>query len=166
MKKNIYALALITLTACTGLSETSSSITDSEAMDSLKVGVVQAVYQNVARGTEEVVALHSFATPKFKSALEQFYSVSEKNENCTEAIYQIHIVEGNGYGVEEAINANFIVNKQNGNVISHLMMPDGNQSVVQFAMQCENDYCLIDNVIDKNGKHSAIESIQMLCPIR
>lgn len=128
------------------------------ANDTQKINTVKNIYKQATaiskKGGNGEILNAKYATPKLAASIKQYnnymkhYDMSEGPDDCSDSMPKL--VEGNGYGLDNAHTSRFYMDK-NKRVVAELTFkaygekPD--VSKVAFDLVCNSGSCKVDDII-------------------
>lgn len=131
------------------------------ASDAAKINLIKQIYDNAAQAKDYSIPLN-YVTPSFAKELKRVEKVSQNDiDNGTGiACYENQPALLSEDWIDIGFKKAYSVNKQ-GQVVAQLTY-DNHTETVTFIMQCNQDKCLIDDIVDGIGRSK--KSLDSDCP--
>lgn len=145
------------------------------ANDTQKINTVKNIYKQATaiskKGGNGEILNAKYATPKLAASIKQYnnymkhYDMSEGPDDCSDSMPKL--VEGNGYGLDNAHTSRFYVDK-NKRVVAELTFKayGGGQpdvSKVAFDLVCSSGGCKVDDIIQMSYGGSFRADVAKYC---
>ncbi|MDO5770178.1 MAG: hypothetical protein Q4P13_11795 [Psychrobacter sp.] len=149
--------------------------------DSYKINTVKTMYYahikalKANENADELDTIYLYSSKELKKAIALVkadamsgYIVEDEDDisECSESVYDLHLIEGNGYDVSLVDEFDFKMLK-NGKVRADMWVGAKRDSEREhyskdFSLSCHGDTCKITDIFDANGT-SAIAEVERSC---